>query len=82
MDQQIVRIDAKKHDNIHRRGWNQQWKTWFSNNPNFKLSDILDQIQVMMKQHNIPGATRNYIRKYKQNGPTAFIIGKKIIDFL
>ena len=24
---------------------------------------------------------RNYIRKYKQNGPTAFIIGKKIIDF-
>ena len=30
-----------------------------------------------MKQHNIPGATRNYIRKYKQNGPTAFIIGKK-----
>ena len=77
IDQQIVRIDAKKHDDIHRRGWNQQWKTWFSNNPNFKLSDIMDQIQVMMKQHNIPRATRNYVRKYKRNGPTAFIIGKK-----
>lgn len=48
----------------------------FRNNPNFKLSDIMDQIQVMMKQHNIPRATRNYVRKYKQNGPTAFIIGK------
>ena len=42
-----------------------EWKTWFSNNPNFKLSEILGQIQVMMKQHNIPRATRNYIRKYK-----------------
>lgn len=36
----------------------------------------MDQIQVMMKQHNIPRATRNYVRKYKQNGSTAFIIGK------
>ena len=37
----------------------------------------MDQIQVMMKQHNIPRATRNYVRKYKRNGPTVFIIGKK-----
>lgn len=36
----------------------------------------MDQIQVMMKQDNIYRETRNYVRKYKQNGPTAFIIGK------
>ena len=41
----------------------------------------MDQIQVMMKQHNIPRATRNYDRKYKQNWPTAFIIGKRIKIF-
>ena len=59
----------KKHDDIHRRGWNQQWKTWFSNNLNFKLSDIIDQIQVMLKQHNIPRATRNYVRNINEMGP-------------
>lgn len=30
----------------------------------------------MMKQHNIPRATRNYVRKYKRNGPTPLYLEK------
>lgn len=68
IDQQISRIPNAFHADIHAKGWNEDWKKWFNNNANFTKKDLQKQIKVMMRQYNVPKATRNHVRRYGKNG--------------
>ncbi|MBC3270243.1 DUF2380 domain-containing protein [Pseudomonas sp. SWRI81] len=61
---QISRIPNAQHSNIHKSGWNQQWKNWFTENPDFKKSDLQRNIKNMMRQYNIPKSSRTFAKKY------------------
>nr|WP_181811616.1 hypothetical protein [Pragia fontium] len=61
---QISRIPNSQHIDIHDAGWNNQWKTWFKNNPNFSAKDLQWNIKNMMKDFNIPKYSRNGVSRY------------------
>ena len=61
---QISRIPNVQHSNIHKNGWNEQWKIWFAKNPDFKKSDLQRHTKAMMKQYNIPKTSRQFSKKY------------------
>ncbi|WP_428851128.1 DUF2380 domain-containing protein [Pseudomonas alabamensis] len=68
IDKQIARIPHAFHADIHKKGWNDDWKTWFRYNKKFTTKDLQKQIKLMMQKYNIPKATRNLIRRYGKNG--------------
>ena len=65
---QISQIPNAQHSDVHRTGWNEQWKNWFKQNPNFSKSNLQSNIKNMLKQHNIPGSSRNFAKKYGCKG--------------
>ncbi|MCF1487756.1 DUF6531 domain-containing protein [Pseudomonas sp. AA27] len=67
IDQQISRIPNVQHADLHSKGWNKDWETWFGRNRNFTKRDLQKQIKTMMRQYNLPKATRNHVRRYGQN---------------
>ncbi len=58
---QISRIPNVQHSDVHAAGWNERWKDWFRQNPNFsKLAEqknncrknglgIIYELQVLLK---------------------------------
>ncbi|WP_438282159.1 RHS repeat-associated core domain-containing protein [Pseudomonas alabamensis] len=67
IDKQISYIPNATHADIHKAGWNPEWKAWFGENPKFTQRDLQKQIRVMMQKYNVPKATRNHIRRYGKN---------------
>ncbi|ECI5565606.1 DUF2380 domain-containing protein [Salmonella enterica subsp. enterica] len=65
---QISKIPNAQHSEIHGAGWNEKWKDWFKQNPDFNKSDLQSNIKNMMKQHNIPGSSRNFAKRYGCKG--------------
>lgn len=65
---QISRIPNIQHSDVHGAGGNEQWKTWFKQNPNFNKADLQKNINNMMKQYNIPGSSRNFSKRYGCKG--------------
>jgi len=62
---QIASISESHHKAIHKNGWNNQWKLWFSRNPNFNKKDLQRNIRAMMREYNIPKSSRNFSGKYR-----------------
>jgi hypothetical protein len=67
IDKKISRIPNSKHIDIHAEGWNNSWKSWLNENPNFNLPDIENQIKTLMIEYNIPKSSRNFTRSYGKN---------------
>lgn len=65
---QISKIPNAQHSEIHGAGWNEKWKDWFKQNPDFNKSDLQSNIKNMMEQHNIPGSSRNFAKRYGCKG--------------
>jgi RHS repeat-associated protein len=61
---QIARIPNAQHIDIHEAGWNKEFKQWFKSNQGFTKKDLQKQIKVMMKDHKIPGSSRNGAKRY------------------
>ncbi|CAG8865801.1 hypothetical protein PS627_01720 [Pseudomonas fluorescens] len=68
IDRQISYIPNATHADIHKAGWNSEWKRWFRKNPKFTQRDLQKQIKTMMRNYNVPKATRNHVRRYGKNG--------------
>ncbi|EBX6014540.1 hypothetical protein EVG59_04315 [Salmonella enterica subsp. enterica serovar Dortmund] len=61
---QISRIPSAQHSAVHDAGWNDQWKAWFTQNPDFSKSDLQRNIKNMMKEHKIAASSRNFNKRY------------------
>nr|WP_312371561.1 RHS repeat-associated core domain-containing protein [Delftia acidovorans] len=59
VDRQIADITNLLHFDIHSDGWNNDFKSWLCQNPNFSQSDLQSQIKKMMKDYNIPKSARS-----------------------
>jgi hypothetical protein len=68
IDKQTSHIPHAFHADIHKGGWNDEWKNWFKDNTNFTQRDLQRQIRNMMRKYNVPRLTRNYVRRHGKNG--------------
>ncbi|WCM86863.1 DUF6531 domain-containing protein [Acidovorax sp. NCPPB 3576] len=64
IDRQIADIPNATHSDAHSNGWNNDFKSWFCQNPNFSQSDLQSQIKKMMKDYNIPKSSRSAGGRY------------------
>src|SRR5262249_50924535 len=67
IDRQISITTQAEHAAIHDANWNAAWLKWLDENPAFTLEDIQDNIRLMMKDYDIPRASRNFVRPYGKN---------------
>ena len=63
----IALLSNEQHQAIHQEGWNDAWTAWLRNKPDFTLGDVEAQIQVLMKQYELPKSSRNFARSYGKN---------------
>ena len=63
----IALLGNEQHQAIHQEGWNDAWTAWLRNKPDFTLGDVETQIQVLMKQYELPKSSRNFARSYGKN---------------
>ena len=63
----IALLSNEQHQAIHQEGWNDAWTAWLRNKPDFTLGDVETQIQVLMKQYELPKSSRNFARSYGKN---------------
>ncbi|WP_229416049.1 RHS repeat-associated core domain-containing protein [Pseudoduganella armeniaca] len=61
---QIARIPNAQHIDVHERGWNTDWKTWYQQNPNFTRKDLETKTRSMMRDYNIAKSSRNFAGRY------------------
>jgi len=64
---QIARIPNSAHIDLHQSGWNNDWQSWFAQNPNFSRADLSNNIRGMMRKYKIPASSRNFARRYGTN---------------
>ncbi|WP_447915663.1 RHS repeat domain-containing protein [Delftia acidovorans] len=64
VDRQIADITNLLHFDIHSGGWNNDFKSWLCQNPNFSQSDLQSQIKKMMKDYKIPKGSRSSGGRY------------------
>ncbi len=67
IDKKISYIPNATHADIHKAGWNPEWKAWLIKNPKFTQRLLQKKIKLMMQKYNIPRATRNHVRRYGKN---------------
>ena len=67
IDKQIALLPQAQHATLHDAGWNSRWMQWLDENPEFLLSDVQTQISAMMREFDVPRASRNYVRSYGNN---------------
>nr|WP_027016584.1 DUF2380 domain-containing protein [Comamonas composti] len=61
---QIAQIPNAEHVDVHKGGWNNDWNTWYQQNPNFTRKDLEKKTKNMMKDYNIPKSSRNFAGRY------------------
>ena len=59
IDRKIAILPNGNHIYIHSEKWNDKWKKWLGDNPNFTLEDIEKNIKKLMKDFNIPKSSRD-----------------------
>ena len=67
IDRKIARITHRNHADLHDTGWNADWASWMSNNPEFTLRDVEAQIRSMMRDYNVPASSRQFTKTYGSN---------------